>query len=65
MKQLAIALVSTFLGFVLYRPELFDSVPWLVDVANYTALGGLSLFGLHSVQRVVKMRRTNGKEKEE
>ena len=38
------ALLSAFLGFVLFAPQHFP--PWLIDVAKFASIGGVAALGL-------------------
>jgi len=49
----AASMVTAFFGFVMLYPKWFTSVPWLVDVAGYAALGGLVAFGITAKQHNV------------
>jgi hypothetical protein len=40
-KTTASALVTAIFGFILFSPEYFEQVPWLVSIAKYFAAGGL------------------------
>jgi hypothetical protein len=39
-------IVSAFFSFVLFSPDLFTAVPWLVAIAKYGLFGGLVAFGV-------------------
>jgi hypothetical protein len=51
----AAAIITAFFGFVLFSPDLFAGVPWLIAVAKYGAAGGLVTLGL-----VVKQHNVTG-----
>lgn len=44
------AIISAFFGFVLFSPELFGDLPWLIAIAKYGAAGGLIALGLTAKQ---------------
>lgn len=44
------AIITAFFGFVLFSPELFTGLPWLVAIAKYGAAGGLVALGLSAKQ---------------
>lgn len=48
------AAISTFCGFVLLYPEVFDKWPLVVKVSNYVAAGGLAGFGVVGVRNVYR-----------
>jgi hypothetical protein len=47
------ALITAFFGFVIFSPDLFSGVPWLVALARYGAAGGLISMGLFAKDKDV------------
>ena len=45
-KTTITAAITAGFAFVLFAPELFTAVPWLVSVAKFGAAGGLLAFGI-------------------
>ena len=45
-KTTSLGLASAFFGFVLFSPELFSAMPWLVAIAKYALVGGLAGMGI-------------------
>ncbi len=45
-KTTIFAIITAAFGFILFAPEYFQSVPWLIDLAKFGAAGGLVAFGL-------------------
>lgn len=45
-KTTVISLGTAFFAFVVFAPEQFTAVPWLVSLAKFAAAGGLAAFGL-------------------
>lgn len=37
---------TAFFGFVVFSPDTFSAVPWLVGLAKYAAAGGLLAIGI-------------------
>ncbi len=40
-KTTFFGVVTAFFGFIVFAPEHFQSMPWLIDLAKYAAAGGL------------------------
>lgn len=57
LRQLLVASVSTFFGFVILYPELFQQHQWLVKLADYAAAGGLAGFGVAGVRKAYRGRK--------
>lgn len=47
-KTTTAAGVTAFFLFVMFAPEHFQSVPWLISLAKFAAAGGLIAFGVLS-----------------
>lgn len=47
---------ATFFSFVLFSPETFQSVPWVKTLADFAAIGGLTMLGVGNV-RVVRRQK--------
>ena len=45
-KTTTAGLITAAAAFVLFSPATFAHVPWLVDLARFTAVGGLASFGI-------------------
>lgn len=43
---------AAFLGFVLFSPETFDQYQWINKLAQFAALGGLTVLGIGNVKVV-------------
>ena len=64
-RALAIHIVTTFLGFVIFKPELFGHYPLIVNIANYAAFGGLTAFGVKGVVHVYQKESEQKPQKKE
>jgi hypothetical protein len=47
-KTTIVAVVTAFFAFVVFSPEHFKAVPWLVDLSKFAAVGGLAALGVVS-----------------
>jgi hypothetical protein len=45
-KSTVAGLLTAFFGFVLFSPEHFQNMPWLIDLAKYGVVGGLASMGI-------------------
>lgn len=52
-RTTASAIVTAAFGFVLFSPQYFTHVPWLVDLAKYATLGGLVALGVSAKDSIV------------
>ncbi len=52
------AVATAAFGFILFSPQYFHAVPWLVDIAKYATLGGMIAFGINS--KDVQVHSTEG-----
>ncbi len=52
-KTTLFALITAVFGFVMFSPELFEAMPWLIAIAKYIAAGGLIGLGLSAKDKNV------------
>ena len=45
-KTTAAGIVTAIFGFILFSPQYFSAIPWIVDIAKFGAAGGLASLGL-------------------
>lgn len=46
-----LGIVTAFFAFVVFAPEHFKAVPWLVDLSKFAAVGGLAGLGIAAADR--------------
>ncbi len=52
-KTTTFAIIAAAFGFVLFSPDLFKNLPWLIEISKYFAAGGLIGLGLSSKDKNV------------
>lgn len=51
-KTTVSAVVTAFFGFIVFSPETFESLPWLISLAKFGAAGGMVAFGICAADKV-------------
>lgn len=52
-KTTVIGLFTAFFAFVVFSPDTFSGIPWLVNLSKFAAAGGLAALGIAAKDRDV------------